>query len=61
MRTFLLKAKELKTMQEKVTDALGAEKVEELSTVKMGHSLLCGCGAGGNCASSCVSGCADRG
>lgn len=61
MATFLMNAGELRAMEEKVMNTLGIDKMESLSSVKMGHSLLCGCGAGGNCASSCVSGCADRG
>ena len=60
MATFLMNAGELRAMEEKVMNTLGTDKMESLSSVKMGHSLLCGCGAGGNCASSCVSGCADR-
>ena len=61
MATFLMNAGELRAMEEKVMNTLGTDKMESLSSVKMGHSLSCGCGAGGNCASSCVSGCADRG
>ena len=61
MSTFLMKANDLKAMEQKVTTTVGVDKVAEYSSVKMGHSLLCGCGAGGNCSSSCVSGCADRG
>ena len=61
MATFLMNAGELRAMEEKVMNTLGTDKMESLSSVKMGHSLLCGCGAGGICASSCVSGCADRG
>jgi len=61
MSTFLMKVGELKAMEAKVVNTLGTDKMETLSSVKMGHSLLCGCGAGGNCSSSCVSGCADRG
>lgn len=61
MSTFLMKVETLKAMEEKVLDALGTDKISVLSSVGMEHSLLCGCGAGGNCSSSCVSGCAERG
>lgn len=61
MSKFLMKSGELNVMETKVERTLGTDRMETLLSVKTGHSLLCGCGAGGNCASSCVSGCADRG
>lgn len=61
MAKFLMKMNELEAMEKKVVNEVGHEKLSVLSSIRMGHSLWCGCGAGGNCSSSCVSGCADRG
>jgi len=61
MSKFSISKNSLNAMEKKVISALGNEKVSEYASVKVEHGLLCGCGAGGNCASSCVSGCAERG
>jgi len=54
---FNINMAELKLLKAKTFCDIG----NSATTVCLAMEPNCGCGAGGNCASSCVSGCAERG
>lgn len=61
MSRFTVSTEALSEMDSQVIKAVGKEAVLTYASAEHTHELLCGCGAGGNCSSSCVSGCAERG
>ena len=49
------------TLKKRTYDEIGSSVVASAHKSGLVVELNCGCGAGGSCASSCVSGCAERG
>jgi hypothetical protein len=52
---------ELKALKTRTFEELGSANVLKAHNCGLVMDLQCGCGAGGSCASSCVSGCSERG
>lgn len=51
----------LTSLKTRTYNELGSSVVANAHNSGLVVELQCGCGAGGSCASSCVSGCAERG
>ena len=51
----------LTSLKSRTYNELGSSVVNNARKSGLVAELNCGCGAGGTCASSCVSGCAERG
>lgn len=63
MNSFVMDTKQIKGINKKVTAEVGDKRYSYKFVMLSPKTVYadCGCGAGGTCASSCVSGCAERG
>lgn len=63
MSTFVIGGEEIGNIDARVTEYVGDARhsYEINERAAMSAFSACGCGPGGSCASSCVSGCAERG
>lgn len=62
MSRFVVDSRTMDSINHRVIDAVGQTSGKYNMSASLCAAVRnCGCGAGGTCASSCVSGCAERG
>ena len=63
MSDFVMDVLQIKNIDKKISSKVGNKRFRYQSDILTTSAVFeeCGCGAGGTCASSCVSGCAERG